>query len=132
MFGCGSQEKADKAGSGGVDAIRQAEAAAIAWITLVDEGKYAESYDQGSGLMQKAMPQEQWVKTLEGIRPAFGKAVKREVRSSQYATSLPGAPDGEYVVMVFNTEFEKKKDAQETCTAMKEGDAWKVSGYFIK
>jgi hypothetical protein len=47
--------------------------------------------------------------------------------------SLPGAPDGEYVVIQFATSFENKKSAIETVTPMLDSDGeWRVSGYFIK
>jgi hypothetical protein len=47
--------------------------------------------------------------------------------------SLPGAPDGEYVVIQFKTAFENKKFAIETVTPMLDGDGkWRVSGYFIR
>jgi hypothetical protein len=38
------------------------------------------------------------------------------LKSAEYKTSLPGAPDGEYVVLIFNTVFENKKAAVETVT----------------
>lgn len=54
-------------------------------------------------------------------------------RGRSSPTSLPGAPDGEYVVIQFETSFEKKKSSLETVTPMKEKDgAWRVSGYYIK
>ena len=50
-----------------------------------------------------------------------------------YKTSVPGAPDGEYVVIQFQTIFEHKASAIETVTPSKEKDgAWRVSGYYIK
>jgi hypothetical protein len=53
--------------------------------------------------------------------------------SASYQTSLPGAFDGEYVVIQFETSFENKKSAVETVTPMKDKDGrWRVSGYFIK
>ena len=59
--------------------------------------------------------------------------LKRSVKSKQYATSLPGAPDGEYVVIQYETSFEKKKSAIETVTPMLDKDGkWRVSGYYIK
>ena len=49
------------------------------------------------------------------------------------ATTLPGAPDGEYEVFVFETSFVKKAQATETVTVMKDTDgSWRVAGYFIK
>ena len=48
-------------------------------------------------------------------------------------TSMPGAPDGEYVVIQYSTNFQNKKSAIETVTPMKnKGGEWRVSGYYIK
>jgi hypothetical protein len=48
-------------------------------------------------------------------------------------TELPGAPDGEYVVFQFDTQFEHKRAAVETVTPMRDPDgSWRVSGYFIR
>jgi hypothetical protein len=46
--------------------------------------------------------------------------------------TLPGAPDGEYVVIQYATRFEHKPSIIETVTPMLDKDgSWKVSGYFI-
>jgi hypothetical protein len=45
---------------------------------------------------------------------------------------LPGAPEGEYVVIQYETQFEHKAGAIETVTPLREKDgSWRVSGYFI-
>ena len=63
----------------------------------------------------------------------MGKLISRQVKSTSYRTSLPGAPDGEYVIIQFKTSFDNKKSAIETVTPMKEKDgSWRVSGYYIK
>jgi hypothetical protein len=63
----------------------------------------------------------------------LGPFVSRELTGSHYATSLPGAPDGEYVVLTFQAKFENKASAIETVTPMKDTDgSWRVSGYFVK
>ena len=47
--------------------------------------------------------------------------------------ALPGAPDGEYVVIQYESSFEHKQSAIETVTPMLDTDGkWRVSGYFIK
>jgi hypothetical protein len=47
--------------------------------------------------------------------------------------TLPGAPDGKYVVIQFESSFSNKKAAIETVTLMMDSDVkWRVSGYFIK
>ena len=55
------------------------------------------------------------------------------VQTCALPISLPGAPDGEYVVLQFDTSFANKKEAVETVTPMLDKDGkWKVSGYYIK
>ncbi len=115
------------------DQKEAAVATAKAWLALVDEGKYVESWDTAAELFQNAVPKGQWAQQLGGARGPLGKVLKRELRSKAYKTRLPGAPDGEYVVIQFGTSFANKKAAVETITPMLEKDGrWRVSGYFIR
>ena len=112
---------------------KAAVAAAGSWLTLVDAGRYADSWKQASALFQKQLTPEQWNQALHSARTPLGALRLRKLASARYLTSLPGAPDGEYVVIQYETDFENKKGAIETITPMKEKDgSWKVSGYFIK
>jgi hypothetical protein len=45
---------------------------------------------------------------------------------------LPGAPDGSYAVMVFQTSFQNKASAAEQLTVVADGEQWRAAGYFIK
>jgi len=70
---------------------------------------------------------------MTGVRQPLGRVLSRDLKGKTYATSLPGAPDGQYVVIQFNTSFQKKRAAVETITPMLEADGrWSVAGYFIK
>jgi len=106
--------------------------AATAWVALVDAGKYAESWDAASSLFRGAVTKEEWVKALEGYRKPLGKLVSRTFVASKYMTSVPGAPDGEYVAIEYKTVFANKADAAETVTPMLDKDGtWRVSGYYM-
>ena len=114
-------------------ATTEAKEAAELWLKLLDAGKYDESWQALAGLAQKAVKTADWAKLLESFRTPLGKVIARKLKSAAYETALPGAPDGEYVVLQFETEFEHKKAAIETVTPMKDKDGqWKVSGYYIK
>jgi len=116
-------------------AARKEAAVAVAkqWLAVVDEGKYAESWDGAAELFQGAVPKGQWVQQLGGSRAPLGQVLKRDLKWQAYKTRLPGAPDGEYVVIQFVTSFTNKKAAVETVTPTLETDGkWRVSGYFIK
>ena len=108
-------------------------AAAESWLKLVDDGKYAASWQEAAIFFKNAVPQAKWETQLSAVRKPMGKKLSRTLNNSKYATSLPGAPDGEYVVIQFSASFENKKTAFETITPMLEKDGkWRVSGYYIK
>jgi hypothetical protein len=107
--------------------------AAMHWLALVDQGNYGKSWETAAGYFKGAVTEKHWEQALTAVRSPLGKVISRKLKSKQYATSLPGAPDGEYVVIQFETSFEKKESSVETITPMKEKDGtWRVSGYFIK
>lgn len=107
--------------------------AAKSWLALVDSSKYEESWEESATLFQGAVSKDNWVKSLQSVRAPLGNLISREVKSKEYHTTLPGAPEGEYVVIQFNTSFDNKKSAIETVTSMLDKDnEWRVSGYYIK
>lgn len=102
------------------------------WLGLVDSGSYSASWSSTGKIFKNQLSDEMWSGTLEKSRKPLGKIITRKVNSSKFHTSLPGVPDGEYVVAQFKSEFENKKKAIETVTAVFEEETWKVVGYFIK
>lgn len=102
------------------------------WLELTDAGKYGQSWEQAAKLFKSSVTKKQWDAKIKAARVPLGKVISREVQNATYARQLPGVPDGEYVVIQYNTSFEKKKSAIETVTPMLDGTSWKVSGYFIK
>ena len=107
--------------------------AAQQWLALVDSGQYGESWQGTSSLFQGAVKKQQWEQMLTATRKPLGSMEDRKLKSADHKTSLPGAPDGEYVVLTFDTAFQNKKKAVETVTMQLEKDGtWKSSGYFIR
>jgi hypothetical protein len=110
-----------------------AERAALEWLALTDRGDASGSWTAASSLFRRAVTVEQWTQALAAAREPLGRLVDRRLESARAASELPGAPDGEYVVLQFTTAFEHKRAATETVTPMREADgAWRVSGYFIR
>jgi Protein of unknown function (DUF4019) len=110
-----------------------AQASAEAWLSLVDGQSYAASWSAAASLFKNAITQDKWQAAVQTARAPFGQAKLRTLKSATATTTLPGAPDGEYVVFQFSTSFEQKAAAAETVTAIREKDGtWHVGGYFIK
>lgn len=112
-------------------AEKAAVAAAYDWLNLVDNQNYEESWKESAAQFQKNVPKNKWIEKSSNVREPMGGLVDREIDSSKYTTSLPGVPDGEYVIMKFKTQFENKKLAIETITFIK-NDSWGATGYYIK
>lgn len=110
-----------------------AQAAAESWLKLVDDGQYGASWEQAARLFKGAVKQADWGQMAAGVRTPLGKLVSRRLKSREYTEKLPGAPDGKYVIIQYDTVFENKSSAVETVTPMVDPDgAWRVSGYFIR
>jgi Protein of unknown function (DUF4019) len=110
-----------------------AQQSAESWLVLVDAGKYGESWDQAASIFKGAVTKSDWQSKVGAARGPLGRVVSRTFKDAQYTKSLPGAPDGEYVVIHYDTSFEHKQSAVETIVPMLDKDGqWRVSGYFIK
>ena len=119
--------------SGAKDEVADATAAARSWLALSDAGNYDQSWDAAAALFRGAVTKESFVQGLKGVRTPLGAVRSRKVLSATPTHQAPGAPDGDYVIIQFQTAFEKKAHAIETITPMKESDGkWHVSGYYIK
>ena len=115
------------------DNLQVAQKAAESWLASVDRGDYADSYDETATIFKLAITKEEWVQKVRGARSPLGRAITRNLKHTQNATSLPGAPDGSYVVILYESSFENKKSAVETIVPMLDKDGrWRVSGYFIR
>jgi hypothetical protein len=106
---------------------------AQAWLALVDQGQYEKSWDTAAQVFKAAVTRDQWKQAANGVRGPLGKLIARTLKSSEYKTTLPGAPDGKYVVIQYTSHFANKQEAVETVTPMLDPDgSWRVSGYFIR
>ena len=101
-------------------------------LGMVDDGRYADSWQAAASLFKKNFPQEQWVTLLKDHRQPLGKLLSRQVTNKQFSPTLAGAPAGQYVTFQYDTSFENKKTAVEKVTAVLDVDGqWRVVGYFV-
>ncbi len=115
------------------DKTQAAQAASEAWLKFVDSGDYPQSWVEASSLFKAHVTEKDWVRQIRAARQPLGALFSRTLKSAQYTTTLPGAPDGQYVVIQYESSFADKKSAIETVTPMLDKDGqWRVSGYFIK
>jgi len=67
------------------------------------------------------------------VRPPLGTVRSREIVSVERASSLPGAPEDDYTVLQFTTDFANRSEAAvETVILMQGDEELEVTGYFIR
>jgi len=119
--------------AGANDAVQKAQDAAKAWLGLIDSGQYGRSWDEAALIFKTSISKSDWENMCRSVRGPLGSVKSRTVKSATFTRTLPGAPDGEYVVIQYDTQFENKASAVETITPTHEKDgAWRVSGYYIR
>jgi len=124
--GAGCRSKSNSATEkAAVEAARQ-------WLELIDSGNYSASWKEAAVYFKNVVPEDVWIQKTTAVRKPLGRMLSRKLKRAKCMTELPGAPDGEYVVIQFVTSFENKKSAVETVTPMLDEGNWKVSGYYIK
>lgn len=114
-------------------AAKDATAAATSWLALVDAGKFNASWLEASTYFRNAVTKQDWKRQVALWRSALGPVVSRQLKTAQFVTTLPGAPDGQYMLIQYDTSFAHKKAAVEIVTPMVDADGkWRVSEYSIK
>lgn len=109
-------------------ADRQVVRSALDWLTLVDQGRWDDSYRATGTAFRKLNTAQIWAQVSEKVRVPLGAVVSRTFLSQQ---NLPAPPSG-YEVVKFRTSFANKADATETVTLERETDGWRVVGVTIE
>ena len=110
-----------------------AKVAAAAWLNLVDAADARSSWEQASVNFKSAVTSAQWSQALSAVRGPLGQLRQREQKTAQFTKQLPGAPDGQYFLLQYQSSFLNKASATETVTVVLDPDGtWRVVGYFIK
>jgi len=113
--------------------IGDASAAADAWLEHIDAGDEAAAWRGTSSLFRQMVNEAQWAEAHGRVTAVLGRPLERELRDTEHRTSVPGAPDGQYVLLTYDTRFERKQEAVETVVTMLDDDgAWRVGGYFVQ
>ena len=100
------------------------------WLAFLDDQKYEESWKQAGSMFRSEVKQDEWVVSLKRFRDPLGALVSRTSSRVDFTKSLRGAPDGEYAIIHYASEF-KNKSITERLTLVKEDGKWQAAAYAI-
>ncbi|CAH1044998.1 DUF4019 domain-containing protein [Halomonas sp. TD01] len=112
--------------------VQTAEAAALAWLESIDNGEVEQAWEASSPLLKTPLSPRMLRRIIELARHEFGPVESRQRVQVSHYQSMPGAPDGDYMVFIFHTRFENKTRGIETVTPHLENGEWRVSGYYVQ
>jgi len=99
------------------------------WIAQIDAGRYDDSYAAGSGEMHDKVPQDRWSEVLKAIRAPWGPVVSRRQLSHVYKPNGFEGTEGEFLVITYETSFQKLPAATELVVLRWEDGQWRGAGY---
>lgn len=114
----------------------EAEQAAIAWLTTIDQGQYKESHVQSSQLFKEEITSKKWVEALDSVRKPLGKLLSRKILSKMIQQDIPNGKKvikGTFCIIQAQSSFQNLNSSMETISLQRESDGqWRATGYFIK
>jgi len=114
---------------GSIVAVASATEESTHWLETLDARRYPEAWADTAGIMRVGHSLEEWVREVAAPRETLGKPLMRELERADYSTDMPGAPKGQYVTVVYLTQYSHAPPVQETLVVMLEDDRWHVAGY---
>jgi len=103
--------------------------AAKAWLSLVDSKSWDQSWSSAGSMLRSQMPMTAWASANQKFREPLGAVSSRALQRITRLSSLPNAPDGEYEILMFQTNFATKSGATEILLLAHEASGWKVVSY---
>ena len=113
--------------------VRRASVAAMDFLQLIDKGEFETARKEGAELLKQKVTLNGWIAKLDGVQTTLGSVIDREQIDVSYSTTAKDSPDGEYVMLTFNSKYKRKIDVKETIIVMLDKNrGWRVAGYFFK
>jgi len=105
---------------------------ALSWLQLLDCSKFESSWDEAGKTFQARVSRPEWVEKIKAVRRPLGSNQMRNIRHGSEHETLPGAPDGIYSVLLFDSIFTNKRECIEKIVIENSDRKWRVVGYFIQ
>ena len=104
--------------------------AALGWLMLLDRRDWGTAWENSSQVFRTQVPIAAWMDAIPKVREPLGPLAGRDPVETAYKTALPGRPAGDYVTVVFASNFANKPGLQEIVTTARDTDGrWRVLGY---
>ena len=106
------------------------QSSAEAFLLLIDQGNYQESWSEASAWLQDNVDANQWAEHAGSYRQPLGIVHDRELNSIEFHDSLEDMPAGDYAFVIFDSSLADNGKTSEMVGLMLDDDSmWRVIGY---
>lgn len=112
-------------------AVEAAKQSAQEWLALLDADKYEATWEEAASVLKSKLSAEQWAQRVKQAHASLGELQSRSLETARHTTSVPNAPEGEYVIAQYQAAY-GDEETVETVSLKKEQDTWRVAGYVIR
>jgi hypothetical protein len=103
------------------------------WLALVDADDFPGSWAATGDLFKGEVSEETWQESMAEVREQMGAVRERHLQNQTLETVMPGAPEGEYMMLEYRSVFDQQARGAELVVLMKQDDgSWRVIGYFLQ
>jgi hypothetical protein len=110
----------------------EAKAAAQAWLKLIDDEKYEDSWKDAASAFQARVTAAVWSEKLSQVRRPLGHTEKREFKDASFVHELPRLPKGDYWHIEYATSIESTAVNELVTLVLDKDGKWHVLSYQIK
>ncbi|MBA3602398.1 MAG: DUF4019 domain-containing protein [Parachlamydiaceae bacterium] len=104
---------------------------ALEWLAVVDKGDFGNAYDMTTKALQFTMPRNEWVVMIQAMKGSLGQVTERKVIDIRTAKDPKGAPQGDYMIFIYETTFSNGKKATEILSLQEHIGVWRVYSYTL-
>ncbi len=104
---------------------------ALEWLAVVDKGDFGNAYDMTTKALQFTMPRNEWVPMMKAMKGSKGEVTERKVIDIRTAKDPKGAPQGDYMIFIYETTFSNGKKATEILSLQEYNGVWRVYSYTL-
>jgi hypothetical protein len=126
---CGLLSTMPRVHASAEDQIDNALAVSKTWVAQIDAGKYDDSYAFGCSDLHDKVPEDRWETVLKALRTPWGPVVSRQMTKHIYKPNGFEGSEGEFMVITYNTAFQKLDTATEVVVLKWDGGKWRGAGY---
>lgn len=111
---------------------QDAVAAAERFARIIDSGNSSDAYTQASPLLRLALNEQEFKTDIERAHILLGPVQQRQLTALRSVGIYPHLPDGEYLIVQFETRTLHKNKAAEIIVLQRQDGLWLVADYSIR